>query len=196
MFWSSVPSGRCGFWLRGTLARWAREGAKIAYCICTSGEKGTDDPSMTNLKLARTREKEQRAAAKVIGAEEVIYFATRWGAAAYPRISRGIGAGHPPMPPPHGFYPRPGQSSLRCSVYLSCRSPRGRRNGVRCRLPGRRKPEFFPRPPGRGIGSPRGIGDLFLRLRFSRHLDRCRSHSPLENPGSALPPKPDQESQK
>ncbi|MBP1717724.1 MAG: GlcNAc-PI de-N-acetylase family [Deltaproteobacteria bacterium] len=57
----------------GTLARWAREGAKITYCICTSGEKGTDDPSMTNLKLARTREKEQRAAAKVIGAEEVIY---------------------------------------------------------------------------------------------------------------------------
>lgn len=57
----------------GTLAKWAREGAKITYCICTSGEKGTDDPSMTHLKLAQTREKEQRAAARVIGAEEVIY---------------------------------------------------------------------------------------------------------------------------
>jgi LmbE family N-acetylglucosaminyl deacetylase len=57
----------------GTLAKWAREGAKIAYCICTSGEKGTDDPSMTHLRLAQTRESEQRAAARVIGAEEVIY---------------------------------------------------------------------------------------------------------------------------
>lgn len=57
----------------GTLAKWAREGAKITYCICTSGEKGTDDPSMTNLKLAQTREREQRAAARIIGAEEVIF---------------------------------------------------------------------------------------------------------------------------
>jgi LmbE family N-acetylglucosaminyl deacetylase len=57
----------------GTLAKWASQGAKITYCICTSGEKGTDDPAITNLKLARTREKEQRAAARVIGAQEVVY---------------------------------------------------------------------------------------------------------------------------
>lgn len=57
----------------GTLAKWARDGAKITYCICTSGEKGTDDPSMNHLKLARIREREQRTAARVIGAQEVIY---------------------------------------------------------------------------------------------------------------------------
>lgn len=57
----------------GTLAKWAREGARIAYCICTSGEKGTDDPALAGAKLARIREREQRAAARVLGAEEVFY---------------------------------------------------------------------------------------------------------------------------
>jgi LmbE family N-acetylglucosaminyl deacetylase len=57
----------------GTLAKWAREGAEIVYAICTSGEKGTDDPSVCGPDLARTREKEQRAAAAVTGAKEVVY---------------------------------------------------------------------------------------------------------------------------
>ena len=134
----------------GTLAKWAREGAKITYCICTSGEKGTDDPTMTNLKLARTREKEQRAAAKVIGAEEVIYLRKPDGELQPSLEFRGrTSAGYPAMPPSYGFYPRPGQPPLRRSIYFPCRPSGGRRNGVRRGLPRRREPEFFPRPPGR-----------------------------------------------
>ncbi|HSR10885.1 MAG TPA: PIG-L deacetylase family protein [Thermodesulfobacteriota bacterium] len=61
------------FGCAGTLAAWAKDGAEIFYAICTSGEKGSDDPNVSNQALALTREKEQRAAAKVVGAKEVIF---------------------------------------------------------------------------------------------------------------------------
>jgi LmbE family N-acetylglucosaminyl deacetylase len=73
----------------GTLAKWAREGAEVIYTICTSGEKGTDDPNMTNLALARTREKEQRDAAGVIGAKEVIFLRKPDGELQYSLEFRG-----------------------------------------------------------------------------------------------------------
>ncbi len=57
----------------GTLAKWAKEGAEVFYTICTSGDKGTDDPTIPNHALALRREKEQRAAAKVVGAKEVTF---------------------------------------------------------------------------------------------------------------------------
>ncbi len=61
------------FGCAGTLARWAGEGAEIVYAICTSGEKGSDDPCVTQPELMRIREKEQIAAAEVVGAKEVIF---------------------------------------------------------------------------------------------------------------------------
>ncbi len=61
------------FGCAGTLARWAREGAEVFYTICTSGEKGTDDPTISNQALALRREKEQRAAARIVGAKEVTF---------------------------------------------------------------------------------------------------------------------------
>lgn len=61
------------FGCAGTLAQWAREGAEIVYTICTSGEKGSDDPSVTQPELMRIREKEQSAAAEAVGAKEVIF---------------------------------------------------------------------------------------------------------------------------
>ena len=61
------------FGCSGTLAKWAREGAEIFYTICTSGDKGTDDPTIPNHAMALLREKEQRAAAKVVGVKEVIF---------------------------------------------------------------------------------------------------------------------------
>ncbi|MDO8578975.1 MAG: PIG-L deacetylase family protein [Dehalococcoidales bacterium] len=56
-----------------TIARWARGGADIVYLICTNGDKGTSDPAMTSLKLAKFREKEQRAAARILGVREVVF---------------------------------------------------------------------------------------------------------------------------
>jgi LmbE family N-acetylglucosaminyl deacetylase len=57
----------------GTLARWARAGARISYVLCTSGDVGIADPKLTRQQAAQIREAEQTAAARVIGASEVIF---------------------------------------------------------------------------------------------------------------------------
>jgi len=57
----------------GTIARWAREGADIHYCSITSGDKGSADPAVTGVELAAMREREQRAACKVLGVASVIF---------------------------------------------------------------------------------------------------------------------------
>lgn len=61
------------FGVAGTVAKWAREGTKFTYVICTDGSKGTDDPNLTPDILVPLRQQEQRAAAKVLGVEEVVF---------------------------------------------------------------------------------------------------------------------------
>ena len=61
------------FGVAGTVARWVREGKSVVYVVCTSGDKGTSDPSMKPDELARIREKEQMAVAKLLGVREVIF---------------------------------------------------------------------------------------------------------------------------
>jgi len=61
--------GNCG----GTTAKWAREGKSIHYLVLTNGDKGSEDPSMTSEKLAVIREKEQEAAAKILGVSGVTF---------------------------------------------------------------------------------------------------------------------------
>ncbi len=57
----------------GTLARWAKAGARISYVLCTSGDVGIDTPGMTRKEATVIREAEQRAAAQIAGAEEVVF---------------------------------------------------------------------------------------------------------------------------
>ena len=57
----------------GTVARWVRYGARAAYVVCTSGDVGIADLSITRQDAARIREAEQREAARVAGVEEVIF---------------------------------------------------------------------------------------------------------------------------
>lgn len=57
----------------GTLARWARAGSQIIYVLCTSGDVGIDEPGMTRKKAMEIREQEQREAARIIGAKEVVF---------------------------------------------------------------------------------------------------------------------------
>jgi len=57
----------------GTVARWVKAGAEVAYIVCTSGDVGIEDPGMTRAKAAEIREAEQRAAAEVVGVKEVIF---------------------------------------------------------------------------------------------------------------------------
>ena len=57
----------------GTLARWAKNGTRVSYVLCTSGEVGIAEAGMTKEKATSIREAEQRAAAKIVGAEEVVF---------------------------------------------------------------------------------------------------------------------------
>ncbi len=61
------------FGVAGTVAHWAREGKEIIYVVCSNGDKGTSDTSMKPEELARIREQEQLAAAKLLGVREVIF---------------------------------------------------------------------------------------------------------------------------
>ena len=57
----------------GTLARWARAGARISYVLCTSGDVGIDEPGMTRAQATAIREAEQHEAAKIAGVSEVVF---------------------------------------------------------------------------------------------------------------------------
>jgi LmbE family N-acetylglucosaminyl deacetylase len=55
----------------GTVAKLTREGKDVTYVIVTDGSKGSSDRTMTPERLARTRQEEQRQAAKVLGVAQV-----------------------------------------------------------------------------------------------------------------------------
>lgn len=57
----------------GTLARWAKAGARIYYVLCTSGDVGIAKPGMTKARAIEIREAEQRKAAEIAGASEVVF---------------------------------------------------------------------------------------------------------------------------
>jgi LmbE family N-acetylglucosaminyl deacetylase len=61
------------FGIAGTVAKWTSDGEKIIYVVCTNGNKGTNNPEMLPQKLIEIREKEQLAAAKLLGVEEVVF---------------------------------------------------------------------------------------------------------------------------
>jgi LmbE family N-acetylglucosaminyl deacetylase len=61
------------FGVAGTVAHWTGEGKDVMYVVCTNGDKGTSDPNVKPDELAGTREKEQLAAAKLLGVKEVIF---------------------------------------------------------------------------------------------------------------------------
>jgi len=61
------------FGVAGTVARWTGEGKDVIYVVCTNGDKGTSDTNMKPDELARIREQEQLAAAKLLGVKEVIF---------------------------------------------------------------------------------------------------------------------------
>jgi LmbE family N-acetylglucosaminyl deacetylase len=59
------------FGVAGTVVKLTREGKKVVYVVCTSGDKGTGDINVKPEDLAKTREKEQLAAAEVLGVSEI-----------------------------------------------------------------------------------------------------------------------------
>ncbi len=61
------------FGAAGSVARWTRKGKQVVYVVCTSGEKGTSDRNLKMEQLSEIREKEQMAAARLLGVREVIF---------------------------------------------------------------------------------------------------------------------------
>lgn len=61
------------FGTAGSVAKWTREGRRVVYVICTSGEKGTSDPGIKPEALAKIREKEQQDAADILGVSDVVF---------------------------------------------------------------------------------------------------------------------------
>src|SRR2546421_4273488 len=61
---------QCG----ATLAKWAAAGCIVNHLVCTDGSKGSWDPSDDVDALVATRQDEQRAAAKALGATGEVAF--------------------------------------------------------------------------------------------------------------------------
>jgi LmbE family N-acetylglucosaminyl deacetylase len=56
----------------GVVAKWAAAGCEVTYVLCTNGDSGTADRSLTPDELARRRANEQRAAADFMGVQNVV----------------------------------------------------------------------------------------------------------------------------
>lgn len=65
------------FGVAGTVARLTREGKRVVYVVCTNGDKGTSDINMKPEELAKIREQEQLAAAKLLGVSKVEFLRFR-----------------------------------------------------------------------------------------------------------------------
>lgn len=61
------------FGCAGTVVKWAQSGRRVTYVLLTSGDKGSHDPDLRPGRLAALREEEQRAAARELGVEDVIF---------------------------------------------------------------------------------------------------------------------------
>lgn len=59
------------FGAAGTVANWTRTGKRVVYVVCTKGEKGTTDRSLSSQDLTEIRKQEQKAAAALLGVERL-----------------------------------------------------------------------------------------------------------------------------
>src|SRR5438094_5024537 len=63
----------------GSIARLADSGAEVTYVIVTDGRQGGEDPKQKDAELVAIREKEQRAAAKILGVKNVEFLGYKDG---------------------------------------------------------------------------------------------------------------------
>ena len=56
----------------GVVARWIEAGCEVAYVLCTNGDAGTGERSLTPAQLATKRAEEQRAAAEAMGVKHLV----------------------------------------------------------------------------------------------------------------------------
>ncbi len=61
------------FGVAGTVARLTSEGKNVVYVVCTNGDKGSSDRNIKPEEVAKIREQEQMAAAKLLGVSDVVF---------------------------------------------------------------------------------------------------------------------------
>ena len=61
------------FMCGGTIAKWIRDGCEVHYVVCTDGSAGSNEPGASRADVAPIREREQRAAAEVLGVASVTF---------------------------------------------------------------------------------------------------------------------------
>src|SRR2546426_5746429 len=61
------------FTIAGSVARWAREGRDVVFCLVTSGGAGTNEHTRDNTGLVPVRERESWAAAKILGVKDLVF---------------------------------------------------------------------------------------------------------------------------
>jgi LmbE family N-acetylglucosaminyl deacetylase len=61
------------FMCGGTVAAWSANGCEVHYVVCTDGSAGSNEPGASREKVAPIREREQRAAADVLGVKTVTF---------------------------------------------------------------------------------------------------------------------------
>jgi LmbE family N-acetylglucosaminyl deacetylase len=57
----------------GTIATWTEAGDEVSYCVITDGDAGGFDPDVPRGDIAGIRQAEQRAAAKELGVDDVVF---------------------------------------------------------------------------------------------------------------------------
>jgi LmbE family N-acetylglucosaminyl deacetylase len=61
------------FTIGGTIARWARERRHVTFCLVTSGGAGVNEHTPSSNGLIPVRERESRAAARILGVADVVF---------------------------------------------------------------------------------------------------------------------------
>jgi LmbE family N-acetylglucosaminyl deacetylase len=61
------------FGAAGTIAQWTDAGVDVVYCIITDGDAGGFDPAVPRSEIGGIRQAEQRAAAKAVGVDDVVF---------------------------------------------------------------------------------------------------------------------------
>jgi LmbE family N-acetylglucosaminyl deacetylase len=63
----------------GTVVAWAADGTEVHYCVLTDGSAGSNEPGITREEMIEIREREQRAAAAVLGVKGLDFLGFRDG---------------------------------------------------------------------------------------------------------------------
>ena len=69
----------CDFGAAGTIAQWSAKGIHVAYCICTNGDQGGEDPNVSREKMPKIRQHEQRQAGLAVGVTDITFLNYRDG---------------------------------------------------------------------------------------------------------------------